>query len=282
MEAMITAEEALRLSQSKEKIVFLDVRFDLKDHHYGAKEYAKGHIPGAIFVDFEKDLVMQNPTFGGNHPFLTQEAFDLLFKGYGIDPDSLVIAYDEGDLAGPARLFVQGRYAGFDRIRVLDGGLLAWQKAGGAITTLPSSFVEKGKGIGHCKVREDLLYTLEETASKKDTTALLLDARARARYLGKIEPVYPRKGHIPGAYNLPYTEIRTEEGNLLSKEELEKAFAKFPEKEETILSCGSGVSACVLALAMERIKKPYHLYNGSYSEWVADEARPVETKENID
>lgn len=277
MKTMITVDALREALAAGGDVVLLDCRFDLTDKDYGRRAYEAGHIPGAYRVDFEKDLTEPGGAFGGNHPFLTPEAFGHLLERFGVKEESLVVCYDEGDLVGPSRLLYQGLYSGLRMIRVLSGGIEAWKAAGGELTTEAPAPAEKGQVEIHEERR--WILTQEEVKARKDLDGhLLIDSRSHPRYLGESEPLYAKAGHIPGAKNYFYADI-TEEGHLKDEAFLQDHFKGLADQKEVILSCGSGASACVNALGLLELSIEPTLYNGSYSDWIANDDNPVATGE---
>lgn len=273
MQIMISALALQEKLAAGEDVLIVDCRFDLKDKDYGRRVYETGHLPGAYYLHMEKDLSDKEGFFGGSHPFLTPEAFGRLLESLGAKDDTLIVAYDEGDLVGPSRFFYQGLYAGLYQIRMLEGGIQAWQAIGGALSQDPPAVFKEG----HLTVREERrrLLTQEEVKARKDLPGhLLIDSRSHERYLGKVEPVYTKAGHIPGAKNYFFMDI-VENGGLKERAFLEHHFQGLDEQEEVILSCGSGVSACVNAIGLLSLGIEPTLYNGSFSDWIADEKNPV-------
>jgi thiosulfate/3-mercaptopyruvate sulfurtransferase len=196
-------------------------------------------------------------------------------RAAGVSRDSDVVVYDDWNGWGPARAWWLLRWAGHERVRVLDGGLAAWKAAG-----QPLSTEEPPPGDGDFEPRLGALSLLDaDSAAALARRGLLLDARAAERYRGESEPIDPVAGHIPGAVNAPTTENVGPDGRFLPPAALTERFAALGATPGTEVGvyCGSGVSAAheILALAVAGI--PAALYVGSWSEWTADPTRPVAT-----
>lgn len=274
MDLFITAE-ALR--DCFDEVTVFDLRFRLEDLSYHRVVYEEGHIPGAFYLDFEEDLSDPKGDFGGDHPFLLPEDFAQLLEGFGLKDDSTVVLYDEASLMSAARFIYQSRFSGLSiKIHILKGGYGAWLAAGGAEeTAIPQA---PGGGNLSTQPRPDLICKQDTVKEKMDDpTSLLIDSRAPQRYLGQVEPRYRIAGHIPGALNYFFKDVIAEDGGLKDRAYLEDHFAGLDKYNDIILSCGSGGSACVNSLALQALGIPHRLYNGSYSDWVANLDNPVNT-----
>lgn len=238
--------------------VVVDCRFQLGDPDAGERAYLAGHVPGAAFLDLNRDLSAP-PGEGGRHPLPDPEHFAAAGRRAGISAESSVVAYDGGSDGGAARLWWLLRHFGHTDVAVLDGGLAAWtgELATGPETIAPGDF--------------EIRAIVDDTVSRADVEAIvagggpvLIDARAPERYRGEVEPIDPVAGHIPGALNLPHQTLAPD-GRFLPPEELR---ARFPTTGDSVAYCGSGVTATVLILAAEAASLPApRLYPGSWSEW---------------
>lgn len=251
--------------------VLLDVRWALGGPD-GAQEYARGHLPGAVYLDLETQLSRPRRTGEGRHPLPDPVALQEVLRGAGISDDTRVVVHDAATSTSAARGWWVLRWAGLADVRVLDGGLAAWTAAGGVLTTdvpLPPP--------GDVTVRPGSLPVLDAgSAAALARTGVLLDARAPERYRGEVEPVDPVAGHVPGALNLPTTQNVDTAGRFLAPERLRERFAAVSTGPVGVY-CGSGVTAAHTLLALEVAGVPATLYPGSWSEWVADPSRPVAT-----
>ncbi len=272
-------EAATLLANPSEQRQFIDARHDLINHQLGAQQYAEGHIPGAVFLDHETDLCAEKTGKNGRHPLPKREVFAELLAKRGIHIDREIVVYDEDNMMFAAHVWWMLRWLGFTNVRVLNGGIKAWKAAGGAIETgvaAPLPAVEWSP-----KASLVTIYTADDVlANLKEPRFTLLDARAPERFRGDVEPMDPVAGHIPGAMNRPFALNLNAEGLMKSPEELQAAFAQYDQYDLIVHQCGSGVTACHNALAMEEAGlSNYAIYSGSWSEWVADSSRPVATGE---
>jgi thiosulfate/3-mercaptopyruvate sulfurtransferase len=247
----------------------LDVRWELGGPP-GFPQYLEGHIPGAAFVDLETALAGP-PGEGGRHPLPSAEAFGAAMRAAGVSAARPVVVYDGGSTMAAARAWWLLRYFGHPRVFVLDGGFGGWLAAGHAIErdvppVEPGDFVPRPGGM-------PLLDA--GGAAGVAGAGVLLDARAAERFRGEHEPIDPVAGHIPGAVNLPSTELP----RLRDTAELRVRFGAAGVREgmEVGAYCGSGVTAALEVLALELAGYPGALYVGSWSEWITDPGRPVAT-----
>jgi thiosulfate/3-mercaptopyruvate sulfurtransferase len=252
--------------------VVLDCRWTLAGgaDHDG---YARGHLPGAVFVDLDRDLAGP-PGDGGRHPLPDPGAFQAAMRRAGVRQDRPVVAYDQGEPGGAARAWWLLGWFGHPAVRVLDGGLPAWVAAGLPLTTEPPA-----PDPGDFSARPGHRLVVDAAgAAALAGAGVLLDARAPARYQGLEEPVDPVAGHVPGARSLPVAEVGGDAG-LAPPDRLRRVLADRGVREGTPVGayCGSGVVAAHLVLALEVAGHPAALYAGSWSEWVTDPDRPVAT-----
>jgi thiosulfate/3-mercaptopyruvate sulfurtransferase len=257
--------------------LIVDARFDLAKPEAGEAAYRAGHIPNAIYAHLDRDLSAPRTPATGRHPLPDPRAFEAILRSWGLTPATQVIAYDADNGAYAARLWWLLRWIGHARVAVLDGGLKAWRAAG-----LPESqsIPQRAASNFTAKPNDALWMSAQQVSEKlRDPTWRLLDARAPERYAGKVEPIDPVAGHVPGALNHPFSRNLDAEARFRSAAELARDYSASQEgvrDEHTIVMCGSGVTACHLLLAMEVAGKPGgKLYAGSWSEWIRDPARPV-------
>jgi thiosulfate/3-mercaptopyruvate sulfurtransferase len=250
-------------------LAIVDCRFTLAAPGIGRMDWLAGHVPGAAFLDVDTDLSAE-PGERGRHPLPEAAAFESAARSAGIGERSKVVAYDESGEGGAARLWWLLRHFGHDAVAVLDGGLRGWRSGGGALETGPIR-VEPGDFVARPREGDTV------GANEAGAAPLLLDARAPERYRGEVEPVDPVAGHIPGAVNLPATELAPG-GRFLPPTELRAALVRAGAAPgvDAVAYCGSGVSACTIVLATEVADLgPARLYPGSWSEW-SRAGRPVE------
>ncbi|MTD16491.1 sulfurtransferase [Nakamurella sp. YIM 132087] len=250
-------------------VVLLDVRWKVgagADHD----AYLAGHLPGAVFVDLDRDLAGPAGT-GGRHPLPDPAALQEVWRRCGIDDGDTVVVHDGHDGSAAVRAWWVARWSGLRDVRVLDGGLAAW--------TGPLETGEVVPEPGTVTVAAGAMPVVDVSELDEPTAAgILLDARAAARYRGEFEPLDPVAGHIPGAVNLPFAELYTDDFRLRPAAELRQVFdaAGIRPATPAVASCGSGVTACHLILAGRVAGVELALYPGSYSQWCALQ-RPVET-----
>jgi thiosulfate/3-mercaptopyruvate sulfurtransferase len=276
MKAIISASELLSDLAGPRPPTLLDVRWQLTTATAagaapfdGRAAHAAGHIPGAVFVDLDADLAGP-PGTAGRHPLPDMEHFGAAMRAAGVSSDRPVVVYDGGQGWGAARAWWLLRWTGHPDVRVLDGGLAAWDGPMTAGTEEPAP--------GDFRPVPGALPLLDaDGAAALARTGLLLDARAGERYRGEVEPIDPVGGHIPGAVSAPTAENVTESGHFLSAAELAERFKSLGATEgiEVGVYCGSGVSAAQQVLALTIAGIPAALYVGSWSEWSGDSNRPV-------
>jgi thiosulfate/3-mercaptopyruvate sulfurtransferase len=243
----------------------------------GIGEYLAGHLPGAAFVDLDQDLAAP-PGPGGRHPLPAAGAYQAAMRRAGVRDGRLVVVYDENDSLAASRAWWTLRYFGHEQVRVLDGGYRAWVAAGQPVSGGPGAIVP-----GDFTARPGHMPLLgADGAAALARAGRLLDARAGERYRGEIEPIDPVAGHIPGALSAPTAGNVTGDGHFQSAAELTTRFAALgivagPEPAEVGAYCGSGVTAAHEVLALSIAGIPAALYIGSWSNWVADPARPIAT-----
>ncbi|GLW55867.1 sulfurtransferase [Kitasatospora phosalacinea] len=270
---LITVAELADALGTDRAPVLLDIRWALGGPP-GAEEYAKGHLPGAHYLDLDHELA-DPPGPAGRHPLPDPDRLATALRRAGVTADRPVVAYDAGPALSAARAWWLLRWAGHGDVRVLDGGLAAWTAAGHPLTTDAPA-----PGDGDFKVEPGHLPTVDaDGAAELARTGLLLDARAGERYRGETEPVDPRAGHIPGAASAPTTENLGPDGRFLPPAALAARFAALhvTDPARTAVYCGSGVTAAHQLLALTLAGHDgTALYPGSWSEWSANPANPVE------
>ena len=261
------------LRESASYVTILDVRYKTGGQS-GPGEYSLGHVPGAVYVDLDTELASA-PGAGGRHPLPTPESFEEAMRRAGVRHDRPVVAYDDwgGQAAGRAWWLL--RFHGLHDVRVLDGGWAAWVAEGGE--------VEQGVTInaepGDLTARPGQLPVVE--ADGVLDVPVLVDARAPERYRGEAEPIDPVAGRIPGAVNLPTSANLGADGRFRSPDQLralyEAAGVPTDGSQEIAVYCGSGVTAIHDLIALELLGVHGVLYPGSWSGWISDPDRPVET-----
>ena len=254
--------------------VILDVRWRLGGPP-GIESYRSGHVPGAVFVDLDRDL-SGPPGAGGRHPLPDVSAFQGAMRAAGVRDGRAVVVYDDGDSLPAARAWWTLRYFGHDQVRVLDGGFRAWTSAG-----LDVSVAEPVVATGDFTARPGSM-SLVDAAGAADLArdGVLIDVRTPERYRGETEPVDPVAGHIPGAVNVPIAGTANPDGTFKDKAGLAALFAGVGADTsvgDTSVGayCGSGVTAARGVLALELAGIPAALYVGSWSDWLTDPSRPT-------
>jgi thiosulfate/3-mercaptopyruvate sulfurtransferase len=285
---IVTAEEKMNAPRTEGPLIYpdalaellaspataptlLDVRWQLAtgaDH----AAYVQGHIPGAAFVDLDTQLA-DPPSKRGRHPLPGAEWFTDAMQLAGVSGSRLVVVYDADTSMAAARAWWLLRYFGHPAVAVLDGGLAAWVATGhplkaGIEMARPGDFVASPGGMP---------VVAADQAAEIATAGVLLDARARERYLGVAEPVDPVAGHIPGARNRPTSDNVDPHGRFLDPTRLRTAFEQLGVRDDVEVAayCGSGISATHEVLALERAGFRGALYPGSWSEWITDPQRPI-------
>jgi thiosulfate/3-mercaptopyruvate sulfurtransferase len=258
-------------------IVF-DCRHNLSDPDAGHRAYLEAHIPGARFLHLDRDLSGPLTGHNGRHPLSDARQFAAHLAQLGMGPALQAVAYDDAGGAFAARLWWMLRWIGHDRVALLDGGLRKWILDNHPVThALPAI---KPAGEFHPRVSESPVDAQFLLARLNDAETLIIDARTPERFRGIGETLDPVGGHIPGAVNRFFRENLDESGCFKAPEDLRKAFQQLVgrrDPHDVVHQCGSGVTACHNLLAMEIAGIPgSRLYPGSWSEWCADPARPIE------
>ncbi|SCG67557.1 thiosulfate/3-mercaptopyruvate sulfurtransferase [Micromonospora echinaurantiaca] len=253
----------------------LDVRWRLAGPP-GRDDYAAGHLPGAVFVDLDTDLCGP-PGAAGRHPLPDPAALQAALRAAGVRAGHPVVVYDGGDGMAAARAWWTLRWAGHREVRLLHGGFPAWLAAG-----LPTSTEAPAPRPGDVTVRPGELPVLDAGAAARLAAGdgVLLDVRTAPRYRGETEPIDPVAGHVPGAANLPAAEYVGPDGRFPAADALRDRFAAAGVGADRPVGayCGSGVTAAQAVLALHLAGRPdAALYVGSWSNWVAEPARPVAT-----
>lgn len=289
---LITVEQLMALQAAKARLMVFDCSFELMDPAAGEKHYLQAHIPFAVRADLDRDLsdpgvpdasghLQPHPdaASGGRHPLPNREKFAMWLSSVGFANDMQAVVYDRNGNNYCGRLWWMLKWAGHDAVAVLDGGLQAWQAAGGEV----HAGVEPSHFQSNFELREPLrrLVSTDEVArhlGRGDQT--LVDARAPARYRGEVEPLDPVAGHIPGALNRPFAQNMGPDGRFKSPSQLRAEFEQLlagRDPSTVVHHCGSGVSAVPNVIAMELAGfAPTGLYAGSWSEWSRQGGLPVE------
>ena len=252
-----------------------DVRWSLSGPA-GRERYANGHLPGAVFLDADREL--SSPGEGpGRHPVPAATRLGTVLGRAGIGDEHVVVAYDDAGGSIASRLWWLYRHFGHEAgCAVLDGGIGAWTDAGHALTREVPVHPEASWTPGE---RGDDLVGTDAVAAMLGGETLLLDARAPERYRGETEPIDPRAGHIPGAVSAPFAENVGNDGRFLPADALRAKYEALGAGRRPVVAyCGSGLSAThdLLALTLAGFEDA-RLYEGSWSDWSSDPSRPVAT-----
>ena len=238
--------------------------------------FVEGHLPGAVFVSLDDDLSAPPSQPGGRHPFPTPAAFASAMGRLGYAGAKPAVIYDDVGGGMAARLWFMLTLLDIPAA-ILDGGMHAWhgELESGAVTPTPAVFDEDPWPT-------DRLISADQIAARIKADGVVIDARNSSRYVGKPNRIDPRFGHVPGAINLAWEDnIDDFTGLMLSVDDLRHRYVEVLEGSETgqrpAAYCGSGVTACHDLLALTMIGVEADLYVGSWSEWGADETRPVES-----
>lgn len=293
---LISAPELQQLVASGAPLMVFDCSSDLMQPAAGAQQYAQAHIPGAVFADLNNALSARHgapgahgtltaqeadtPASGGRHPLPSRERFAMWLSSVGFANNMQAVVYDRQGANYCGRLWWMLKWAGHEAVAVLDGGLQAWQAAGGAVNSgeEPAHFqsnFQLGEPLRRLATADEVLARLAQPG-----TQTVVDARAAPRYRGEVEPMDPVAGHIPGALNRPFVENIGADGRFKPAAVLRAEFEQLlagRDPATVVHQCGSGVSAVPNLLAMEIAGLgPSALFAGSWSEWCSDPARPVE------
>ena len=257
----------------------VDCRFDLQNPEWGKTEYERAHIPGAVYASLDADMAGGRTGSNGRHPLPSVAEMAETFGRLGFGRGVQVVAYDQDSGIFASRLWWMLRYLGHDAVAVLDGGWAKWTREGRP--TRAGSESRPAATFAPVARREWLLTANDVTPLVGAADVLLIDARSPERFEGRSEPLDRVAGHIPGAVNHFYKQNLADEGTMLPVESVRDNFRRTlgdRAPDETVMYCGSGVTACQNLLAMAHAGLDgARLYLGSWSEWSADPNRPVET-----
>ena len=277
---ILVSAQDLRGIQEESKCVVVDCRFVLNRPEAGYQDYLNGHIPGAVYAHLDDDLSSPVTRSSGRHPLPDAEKFALFLGRSGWEPGKTLIVYDDAGGAIASRLWWLMKFFGHDCAALLNGGIRALQAAGFQLES--GKVLVPARPAVHLKACDDLIISTSEIISGLGRKEIILvDARAQNRFEGKAEPIDPVAGHIPGALNYPCERNISEDGLFKKTNEVRSGLLKLvgdPAAQNLVHMCGSGVTACQNIFAAELAGlNDSKLYVGSWSEWIRDSTRPVES-----
>jgi thiosulfate/3-mercaptopyruvate sulfurtransferase len=268
MDSLVSAQWLLAHLRDPD-VVICDCRFQLQDPDRGEQAYQQSHIPGSFYLHLDRDLSSPPQIHGGRHPLPSIDQLTQKLEGLGVVKNKTkVIAYDNSQGAFASRLWWLLRYFGHDQVAVLNGGWAAWQSEGFSVDNAIPPQPDSGSFVP--KIQADWIISKSELEQIKDQSdVLLIDSRARDRYLGLTEPIDPIAGHIPPAINHPWNNtIDPHTGLFYDIDHLKSQWEKYLPSPNIIIYCGSGVTACVNLLALNQLGYNHaKLYVGGWSDW---------------
>lgn len=277
MDSLVSTEWLARELGAADLLV-LDASYHLADAgRDAAAEHAAGHIPGALFLDLAG---LADPAAPIENTMPPADHFTARMERLGLQESSRVVVYDDSAIRSAARAWFMLRLFGLRNVAVLDGGLGKWKAEGRPLATgreaPPTGRFPALADASRLRSKADVLRNLSEPREQ------LVDARGAGRFTGEEAESRPglASGHIPGSRHLHYARLYNPDGTLRSEEELREAFrsAGVDLDRPVVTTCGSGMTACILALALDRLgKDDVALYDGSWTEWGADPATPKAT-----
>lgn len=259
-------------------LVIADVRWYI-DGRSGEAAYDAGHLPGAVWVDLDRDLASESGTGPGRHPLPSPACFAAAMNRLAIGDGDVVVAYDDAGGSIAARFWWMLTVLGHNAA-VLDGGISAW--TGELSSDLPSErpdsvFTERPWPLG------STVDVVAVDTLRRGHDSVVIDARSAERYRGEPNPIDKRLGHIPGAVSAPWQEnLDPQSGRFRPINELRERFTSLGVRHDrpAVSHCGSGITACHNLLALRLAQLPDGtLYPGSWSDWAADHGRPVQLGE---
>ena len=288
---LISIDQLTDLQASGAPLMLFDCTFDLMNPSAGQEQYRKAHIPQAVYASLDDALSdpglvdadgnhrpHPDAASGGRHPLPSREKFAIWLSSVGLTNAMQVVVYDRNGANYCGRLWWMLKWTGHDAVAVLDGGLQAWQAAGGAVTDQEEPAHFQSNFELHAPLRR--LVTTPDVERRLGTPGqVLVDARGAPRFRGEVEPLDPVAGHIPGALNRPFSQNIGADGKFKPAAQLKSEFEQLLgglDPAAVVHHCGSGVSAVPNVIAMELAGfGPTALYAGSWSEWCSDAKRPV-------
>jgi thiosulfate/3-mercaptopyruvate sulfurtransferase len=279
MAPLVAADELKALlAQADRRVMVFDCSFDLADPEAGARAYAEAHLPGAVYLHLDNDLSAPKTGRNGRHPLPERAVFARRLAELGLDDDMLAVVYDRQACTYAGRAWWMLRWVGHAAVRVLDGGLAAWQAAGGPV----EAGAVPPREPGRFSLRPALVEAVDFgqlRASLGRGRRLIVDARAADRFRGENETLDPVAGHIPGAAHRFFRDNLGPDGRFKPAEQLRAEWTAVMAGRapaDLVHQCGSGVTACHNLLALDSAGLGGSaLYPGSWSEWCAQPGAPV-------
>ena len=249
----------------------LDATFYLPDSGLNAEEeYKKKHIPGAVFFDINK---VADPNNSLPHMIPQKDLFSKMMQNLGLNNEDEIVIYDNSSFLSSARAWFLFRYFGHDKVSIMQGGLENWKNSGGNISE-ENVVIKKGNYTAKDE-KKDLVVNLDQMIiATQNKEKIILDARSKQRFLGEAKEPRPNlpSGHIPNSKSLPSSVLINKKGYLKSKDDINKILddINVNPNDKIIATCGSGVSACVISIALYCLgKKNVPIYDGSWTEWAS-------------
>lgn len=273
MKNLITQTELVKKMTNETDLIILDARAELADASAGFNDYQKSHLKNAQFVSMEDTMTGKKNSHGGRHPLPEMENFMEAMRETGMTNSSTVVIYDDGSLAMAGRLWWLLKYAGKDKVYLLEGGMKKWLEK--ELTVTDSVIKPIATDYLSLNIDHSLLVNVDEVKKAiylADTA--IVDSRAYERYSGQVEPLDTKPGHIPSAMNYPWTDL-VDDGKIINQEEAKEKFKALHGYKDIIVHCGSGITGTVNILFMEEIGLKPKLYLGGYSDWVSYEELDV-------
>ena len=278
-QTLIEASALIALERAAAPIVTLDCSFDLSDPGSGQRAFAAAHLPGARYLNLDRDLAGAKNGRNGRHPLPTREDLAATVGRFGVAPGVQVIVYDAQGGPYGARAWWLLRWLGHAEVALLDGGPAAYVAAGGQLVGTESDAGGAREEAGRPYPPRPPAMAVIDSAALLATLGrvTVLDARSPERFRGEVEPLDPVAGHIPGAHNRFFKNNLRADGHFKAAAQLRQEFLDAGVTPgDVIHQCGSGVTACHNLLAMVHAGfEPTPLYPGSWSEWCSDPLRPV-------
>ncbi|UHQ18564.1 sulfurtransferase [Lysobacter sp. KIS68-7] len=270
--------ETLAIALGRPDIAIVDCRFSIQNPGAGESAYLIGHLPNAVYAHLDRDLSNIGKQGVGRHPWPDAGTFTTKLGEWGISPQTQVIAYDDGEGAHAARFWFLMRELGHEKVAVLDGGWKRWTALGLPVdSSVKRPITTRYNGT----FDTSRLLDADDVQQRLAAGEVLIDARGADRFRGENETIDRVAGHVPGAVSRPFPTNLDDHGRFKTPMQLADEFRALlggKTAEETMVMCGSGVTACHHLLAMERAGlRGARLYTGSWSGWISDPSRQIAT-----